>query len=107
MAGIPPPLEIHDLTVSYDRKPVLYGVDAVVETGSLVGVVGPNGAGKSTLIKTIMGIVQPNGGWVKIFGQPYKKAVTRVGYVPQRESVDWDFPVSVMDVVLMGRYGHA
>jgi manganese/zinc/iron transport system ATP- binding protein len=107
MARLPPPLEIHDLTVSYDRKPVLYGVDAVVETGSLVGVVGPNGAGKSTLIKTIMGIVQPNGGWVKIFGQPYKKAVTRVGYVPQRESVDWDFPVSVMDVVLMGRYGHA
>ena len=101
-----PPLEIHDLTVSYDRKPVLYGVDVVVEPGSLVGVVGPNGAGKSTLIKTIMGIVPPNGGWVKIFGQPYKKAVTRVGYVPQRESVDWDFPVSVMDVVLMGRYGH-
>ena len=68
---------------------------------------GPSGAGKSTLIKTIMGIVPPNAGWVKIFGQPYGKAVTRVGYVPQRESVDWDFPVSVMDVVLMGRYGHA
>ena len=107
MTELAPPLEIHDLTVSYDRKPVLYGVDVVIEPGSLVGVVGPNGAGKSTLIKTIMGIVSPNGGWVKIFGQPYKKAVTRVGYVPQRESVDWDFPVSVMDVVLMGRYGHA
>ncbi|MBL64371.1 MAG: manganese ABC transporter ATP-binding protein [Opitutae bacterium] len=107
MAEIVPPLEVHDLTVSYDRRPVLYGVDVVVEPGSLVGVVGPNGAGKSTLIKTIMGIVPPNAGWVKIFGQPYGNAVTRVGYVPQRESVDWDFPVSVMDVVLMGRYGHA
>ena len=102
-----PPLEIHDLTVSYDRKPVLYGIDVTVEPGALVGVVGPNGAGKSTLIKTIMGMVPSNGGWVKVFGQPFDKAVTRVGYVPQRESVDWDFPVSVMDVVLMGRYGHA
>tara|TARA_Y100001934_G_scaffold126871_2_gene154129 strand:- start:1989 stop:2786 length:798 start_codon:yes stop_codon:yes gene_type:complete len=101
------PLEVHDLTVSYRRKPVLYGVDLTIGSGSLVGVVGPNGAGKTTLIKTIMGIVPPNGGWVKIFGQPYEKAVTRVGYVPQRESVDWDFPVTVMDVVLMGRYGHA
>ncbi len=102
-----PPLEIHDLTVSYDRKPVLYGVDLTMASGSLVGVVGPNGAGKTTLIKTIMGIVPANGGWVKIFGRPYSKAVTRVGYVPQRESVDWDFPVTVMDLVLMGRYGHA
>ena len=107
MADPVPPLEIHDLTVSYDRKPVLYGIDVTVEAGALVGVVGPNGAGKSTLIKTIMGIVPTNGGWVKVFGQPFDKAVTRVGYVPQRESVDWDFPVSVMDVVLMGRYGHA
>ncbi|MGE4550786.1 MAG: metal ABC transporter ATP-binding protein [Opitutales bacterium] len=107
MSDPAPPLEIHDLTVSYDRKPVLYGVDLTLESGSLVGVVGPNGAGKTTLIKTIMGIVPPNGGWVKIFGQPYSKAVTRVGYMPQRESVDWDFPVTVMDLVLMGRYGHA
>lgn len=107
MSEAAPPLEVHDLTVSYDRKPVLYGIDVTVEPGSLVGVVGPNGAGKSTLVKTVMGVVPPNGGWVKIFGQPFKKAVTRVGYVPQRESVDWDFPVSVMDVVLMGRYGHA
>lgn len=102
-----PPLEVHDLTVSYERKPVLYGIDLTLHAGSLVGVVGPNGAGKTTLIKTIMGLVPANCGWVKIFGQPYSKAVTRVGYVPQRESVDWDFPVTVMDLVLMGRYGHA
>ncbi|HEX8311139.1 MAG TPA: metal ABC transporter ATP-binding protein, partial [Chthoniobacteraceae bacterium] len=65
-----------------------------------------NGAGKSTLIKAIMGVVPASSGWIKIFGEPFKKNLTRVGYVPQRESVDWDFPVNVMDVVLMGRYGH-
>ena len=99
------PLEIHDLTVAYHKRPVLYGIDLVVPSGSLIGIVGPNGAGKSTLIKTIMGQVPANSGWVKIFGKPFSKVVSRVGYVPQRESVDWDFPVNVMDVVLMGRYG--
>ncbi len=100
------PIEIHDLTVSYQRKPVLYGVDLSIEEGSLVGVIGPNGAGKSTLVKTIMNMIKPNGGYVKIFGQSPKRGISRVGYVPQRESVDWDFPVTVMDVVLMGRYAH-
>ena len=99
------PLEIHDLTVAYHKKPVLYGVDLAVPKGKLVGVLGPNGAGKSTLIKTIMGLIPVSGGWIKIFGQPYKKALKRIGYMPQRESVDWDFPVNVMDVVMMGRYG--
>src|SRR5688572_14067968 len=99
------PLEIHDLTVSYHKKPVLWGIDLVVPPGQLVGIVGPNGAGKSTLIKAAMGLLPLSSGWVKVFGQPVKKNLTRVGYVPQRESVDWDFPVSVMDVVLMGRYG--
>ena len=101
------PLEVHDLTVSYNRKPVLYGIDLEIEEGRLIGIIGPNGAGKSTLIKTIMGIVPCNGGWVKIFGKKGKNSYRRVGYIPQRESVDWDFPVSVLDVVLMGRYGHA
>lgn len=100
-----PPLEIHDLTVAYHRKPVLYGIDVTVPAGSLVGVIGPNGAGKSTLIKAVMGLLPVSGGWVKIFGRPYAEQCRRVGYVPQRESVDWDFPVNVMDVVLMGRYG--
>lgn len=99
------PLEIHDLTVAYNKKPVLYGIDLEVPTGRLVGVVGPNGAGKSTLIKAIMGLLPASSGWVKVFGKPYRESCRRVGYVPQRESVDWDFPVSVMDVVLMGRYG--
>ena len=102
----PVPLEIHDLTVAYHKRPVLWGVDVEVPAGQLVGVIGPNGAGKSTLIKAAMGLLPVSSGWVKVFGQPVKDNLRRVGYVPQRESVDWDFPVSVMDVVLMGRYGH-
>jgi manganese/zinc/iron transport system ATP- binding protein len=100
-----PPLEIHDLTVAYHHKPVLWGIDLEVPPGKLIGIVGPNGAGKSTLIKGILGLVPISGGWVKVFGQSVKKSLRRIGYMPQRESVDWDFPVSVMDVVLMGRYG--
>ncbi|MCC5025149.1 MAG: metal ABC transporter ATP-binding protein [Candidatus Synoicihabitans palmerolidicus] len=99
------PLEIHDLTVAYHKKPVLWGVDLEVPAGQLIGIIGPNGAGKSTLIKACMGLLPMQSGWVKVFGQSLKEVPTRVGYVPQRESVDWDFPVNVMDVVLMGRYG--
>jgi len=102
---IPAPLEVHDLTVAYTKRPVLYGIDLVAPPGSIVGVVGPNGAGKSTLIKAIMGLLPVASGWIEVFGKPFQQAVTRVGYVPQRESVDWDFPVNAMDVVLMGRYG--
>jgi manganese/zinc/iron transport system ATP- binding protein len=101
----PPPLEVHDLTVAYQKKPVLWGIDLRVPAGKLVGIVGPNGAGKSTLIKAALGLIPSASGWVKVFGLPAKKNLKRVGYVPQRESVDWDFPVTVMDVVLMGRYG--
>ncbi len=101
-----PPLEIHDLTVAYHERPVLWGVDLVVPAGRLVGIVGPNGAGKSTLIKAAMGLLPAASGWVKVFGAPVRQNLRRIGYVPQRESVDWDFPVCVRDVVLMGRYGH-
>lgn len=100
-----PPLEVHDLTVAYQKKPVLWGVDLVSPRGQLIGILGPNGAGKSTLIKACMGLIPAAAGWVKVFGRPVAESLSRVGYVPQRESVDWDFPVSVMDVVLMGRYG--
>ena len=98
-------LEVHDLTVTYEKKPVLWGVDFEIPKGVVVGVIGPNGAGKSTLIKTIMGLIPPSTGFVKIFDKPIQKVRSRVSYVPQRESVDWDFPVSVRDVVVMGRYG--
>lgn len=101
-----PPLEIHDLTVAYQKKPVLWGIDLVAPAGKLIGIVGPNGAGKSTLIKAALGLLPVSSGWVKFFGESGRKNIERVGYVPQRESVDWDFPVSVMDVVLMGRFGH-
>jgi len=102
-----PALEIHDLTVSYHRKPVLWGVDLAIGDGQLVGIIGPNGAGKSTLIKAVMGLLPISSGWVKCYGQPVHKQRRLIGYVPQRESVDWDFPVTAFDVVLMGRYGHA
>ncbi len=98
-------LEVHDLTVSYHRRPVLWDIDFEMPEGKLVAIVGPNGAGKSTLIKAIMGLVPPASGYVKIFGQSLEDARPRVGYVPQRNSVDWDFPTNVLDVVLMGRYG--
>lgn len=99
-----PALEIHDLTVSYDKKPVLWGIDLSVPKGSIAGVIGPNGAGKSTLIKAVMGLIPLSSGYVKIFGEELKDIRTKVSYVPQRESVDWDFPASVLDIVLMGRY---
>ncbi len=101
----PPALEVHDLTVAYHKKPVLWGVDFEIPQGNLVGIVGPNGAGKSTLIKAAMGLLPLASGWVEAFGKPLEECRNRVGYVPQREDIDWDFPVNVMDVVLMGRYG--
>lgn len=99
-----PALEIHDLTVSYDKKPVLWGIDLTLPYGALCGIVGPNGAGKSTLIKAIMDLIEVNSGYVKLFDKELNDIRKKVSYVPQRESVDWDFPASVLDVVLMGRY---
>ena len=99
------PLSIHDLTVAYHRKPVLWDIDLDIPEGKLVGVVGPNGAGKSTLIKACLDLVPRVSGEVRIYGRPYRKQRDLVGYVPQRESVDWDFPVSALDVVAMGTYG--
>lgn len=99
-----PVLEIHDLTVSYDKKPVLWGVDFSLPEGAICGIIGPNGAGKSTLIKAIMGLVEVDSGYIKIFDADLDGIRKRVSYVPQRESVDWDFPASVLDIVMMGRY---
>lgn len=100
-----PPLEIHDMTVAYHRKPVLWDIDLTVPEGKLVGIVGPNGAGKSTLIKAVLGLLPLASGRVEIYGLPYQRQRHLVGYVPQRESVDWDFPVTALDVVAMGTYG--
>lgn len=98
-------LRIDDLTVAYNYKPVLWDIDLQVPEGVMMAVVGPNGAGKSTLIKSILGIVKPLAGSVSIFGSPYKKQRKRIAYVPQKESVDWDFPTTAQDLVLMGTYG--
>lgn len=98
-------IQIDDLTVAYDYKPVLWDVDLAVPEGVLMAIVGPNGAGKSTLIKAILGIVKPIAGSVSIFGKPYHNQRKLVAYVPQKGSVDWDFPTTAFDVVLMGTYG--
>lgn len=98
-------LEVHDMTVAYHRRPVLWDIDLTIPEGKLVGIVGPNGAGKTTLIKAALGLVPLASGKVEIHGKQYEKQRHLIGYVPQRESVDWDFPVTVLDVVLMGTYG--
>ncbi len=98
------PLSVHAMTVAYQRKPVLWDVDYDAAPNRLIAIVGPNGAGKSTLIKACLGLVPRASGQVEFWGQPYRKARPHIGYVPQRESVDWDFPVSALDVVCMGRY---
>jgi len=98
------PLAVHDLTVAYHHKPVLWDVDLDVPAGKLVGILGPNGAGKSTLLKACLDLVPKASGEVGIYGKPYRQQRKLVGYVPQRESVDWDFPVNVLDLVAMGAY---
>jgi manganese/zinc/iron transport system ATP- binding protein len=99
------PLSIHDMTVAYHRKPVLWDIDFDAPEGRLIGIVGPNGAGKSTLIKAVLDLVPRASGRVLFYGKPYRQQLKLVGYVPQRESVDWEFPVHALDVVLMGCYG--
>ena len=98
-------IEVTDLTVAYQEQPVLWDVDLDVPPGVLLSIVGPNGAGKTTLIKAILGLVRPAAGNVLIYDKPYEAQRRMVGYVPQRGTVDWDFPTNVLDVVMMGRYG--
>jgi len=98
-------IEVTDLTIAYKDKPVLWDVDMEVPSGILMAIVGPNGAGKTTMIKSILGLVKPAAGQVLVYGKSYAEQRHLVGYVPQRGSVDWDFPTSVLDVVMMGRYG--
>jgi manganese/zinc/iron transport system ATP- binding protein len=100
-----PALQAYQLTVNYDKTPVLWDISLSIPSGVLVGIMGPNGAGKSTFIKTALGLIKPIAGKIEFFGQPLKRVRQRVAYVPQRESVDWDFPITVRDLVLMGRYG--
>ncbi len=98
-------IEVEDLTVAYREKPVLWDIDLSVPEGVLMAIVGPNGAGKTTLIKAILNLVNTAAGQIKIYGKASSEQRRLVGYVPQRGSVDWDFPTNVGDVVMMGRYG--
>ncbi len=98
-------LHVEDLTVSYGAEPALWDIDIDVPPGVMAAIVGPNGSGKSTLIKTVLGLVAPVAGHIRLFGQPIGRMRRRIGYVPQRSSVDWDFPTDVLDVVTMGLYG--
>ncbi len=99
-------LTINNLTVAYGNKPVLWNINATIPQGVLLAIAGPNGAGKSTLIKSIVELVKPLAGTINILGGTYHQHRHHVAYVPQRAMIDWNFPVHVLDVVLMGRYGH-
>ncbi len=98
------PLEIRGLTVSYGQKPAVFSIDMTVQRGQMTAIIGPNGAGKSTLLRAALGIVKPLSGQVRVFGAPLDQQRARIAYVPQRASIDWDFPTRVIDVVLMGLY---
>ena len=105
MSNAPFAVDVADLTVAYSDRPVLWDIDLQVPVGALMAVVGPNGAGKSTLLKSMLGLVKPVAGSVKLLGLPHRAVAKKIAYVPQRTSVDWDFPATVRDVVLMGTYG--
>lgn len=98
-------IKVEDLTVAYHVKPVLWDIDLDIPKGVLLAIVGPNGAGKSTLIKAMLNLIKPISGSILFNGSTYNTQRKHIGYVPQRGSVDWDFPTNALDVVLMGRYG--
>ena len=98
------PMAVRGLTVAYDQKPAIFSVDLTLQPGRMTAIIGPNGAGKSTLLKAALSIVTPLAGSIHVFGQPVAQMRDRIAYVPQRASVDWDFPTRVMDVVMMGLY---
>ncbi len=98
-------LTFQDISVNYERSSVLWGITFGIQKGGLVGIIGPNGAGKSSLLKAALGLVKPISGKVEFFGRPLSTVRQRVAYIPQRGDIDWDFPITVFDVALMGRYG--
>lgn len=100
-----PALYVNQLSVNYGKTPALWDISLEAPQGKLIGIIGPNGAGKSTFIETVLGLITPLSGKIEFFGQPLKNVRSRVAYVPQRKSVDWDFPINARDLVLMGRYG--
>ena len=99
-------IQVKGLSVSYDRKRVLSNIFLNIESGYIYGVVGPNGAGKSTLFKSILGIITPNSGEIKVMNGDVDEIRKKIAYIPQRDEVDWDFPATVWDIVSMGRFPH-
>lgn len=97
-------VRVEDLTVAYGKTPVLWDIDLSFKQNRITAIIGPNGAGKSTLLKSILGFIKPVAGHIEIFGKPVNKSLSDIAYVPQTSSVNWDFPINVFDVVLMGRY---
>jgi len=97
-------IKVKNLTISYQKKPAIKGINLGIEKGNIIGIVGPNGAGKSTLLKGILGLLPSDTGEIKIFGKDVKDSLKRVAYIPQKEQFDWDFPINVSEVVMMGRY---
>lgn len=98
-------IHVEGLTMAYQQSPVLWDVDLDIYEGTRTAIVGPNGAGKSTLLKGILGLLKPVAGIVTVLGQPVKKVRNSIAYIPQINAVNWNFPTTVLDVVLMGRYG--
>lgn len=105
MSNTNPVLDVKSLTVTYEQKPAILDIHFQAHTNELLGIIGPNGAGKTTLLKSIIGLIKTNSGDIKTFGTTVKKSLTRISYVPQRQTIDWDFPIKVIEVALMGRYG--
>lgn len=103
--GEPAAWSVQQLTLHYDKTPVLWDINFSIPQGHLVGIIGPNGAGKSTLIQAALGLLTPLSGKVRFFNEPLSEARSRIAYIPQREMIDWDFPITVQELVLMGRYG--
>ncbi|MEI8328533.1 MAG: metal ABC transporter ATP-binding protein [Chlamydiia bacterium] len=99
-----PALSISQLSVNYDKVQVLWDINFTIPQGKIVGVIGPNGAGKSSLLKALLQMIDPLSGKVEFFGLPFKKARGRIAYVPQRSAIDWDFPITAIEVVMMGLY---
>jgi manganese/zinc/iron transport system ATP- binding protein len=97
-------IDIEDLTIHYERRSILWDLSFSLPSGILCGIAGPNGAGKSTLLKAAAGLVKPQSGRILFFGENFEKMRRKIAYIPQRESIDWDFPITASDVVLMGRY---
>ena len=100
-----PAIEVKNLTVAYGASPVLWDVDLLIEQQVVMGLVGPNGAGKSTLLKSILGLTPKLDGMISVLGKPFESDRKQISYVPQRSTIDWDFPTTVLDLVMMGTYG--